>query len=90
MSVQENIKIDEEEIAAWNAHDVERAVAIFPDRVIWQDVTNPQPLHGKDGIRQYLHGWFSAFPDMQITVKNRVATEDYVAAELELDRKSVV
>jgi steroid delta-isomerase-like uncharacterized protein len=83
MSVQQNIKLDEEEIAAWNAHDVERAVAIFPDNVVWQDVTNPQPLHGKDGIRQYLQAWFSAFPDIKITVKNRVATEEYVAAELD-------
>ncbi len=83
MSVQDNIKLDEEEIAAWNAHDVERAVAIFPDNVVWRDVTNPQPLQGKDGIRQYLQGWFSAFPDIKITVQNRVATEDYVAAELD-------
>ncbi len=30
MSVQDNLKLDEEEIAAWNAHDVERALAIFP------------------------------------------------------------
>jgi steroid delta-isomerase-like uncharacterized protein len=82
MSIQDNIKLDEEEIAAWNAHDVERAAAIFPDEVVWQDVTNPQPIRGKDGIRQYLQGWFSAFPDIKITVTNRVVTEDYVAAEL--------
>lgn len=85
MSVQDNIKLDEEEIAAWNAHDVERAVAIFPDNVVWQDVTNPQPLQGKDGIRQYLQGWFTAFPDIKITVKNRVATENYVAAEIDFE-----
>ncbi|HLO33673.1 MAG TPA: ester cyclase [Anaerolineales bacterium] len=82
MSVQDNLKIDEEEIAAWNAHDVERSLAIFPDDVIWHDVSSPQAM-GKDGIRQYLQGWFSAFPDLKITVKNRVITEDYVAAELE-------
>lgn len=85
MSVQDNIKLDEEEIAAWNAHDVERAVAVYPDNVVWRDITNPQPLNGKDGIRQYLQGWFSAFPDIKITVNNRVATEDYVAAELDFE-----
>lgn len=83
MSVQDNLKLDEEEIAAWNAHDVERAVAIFPDDVVWQDVTNPQPLNSKDAIRQYLQGWFSAFPDIKITVTNRVITEDQLAAELD-------
>jgi steroid delta-isomerase-like uncharacterized protein len=83
MSVQDNLKLDEEEIAAWNAHDVERAVAIFPDDVKWQDVGSPQPFNGKDAIRQYLQGWFSAFPDIKITVTNRVITEDYVAAEID-------
>jgi steroid delta-isomerase-like uncharacterized protein len=83
MSVQDNLKLDEEEIAAWNAHDVERALAIFPDNVKWQDVSSPQPFNNKDGIRQYLQGWFSAFPDIKITVTNRVITEEYVAAELD-------
>jgi steroid delta-isomerase-like uncharacterized protein len=82
MSIQENLKYDEEEIAAWNAHDVERALAIFPDNVVWQDAGSPQAMN-KDGIRQYLQGWFSAFPDIKITVTNRVITEDYVAAELD-------
>ena len=83
MSVQDNLKLDEEEIAAWNAHDVERALAIFPDDVMWQDVTSPQPFNGKDAIRQYLQGWFSAFPDIKITVRNRAITEDQVAAEID-------
>ena len=83
MSVQDNLKLDDEEIAAWNAHDVERALAVFPDEVVWQDVGSPQPFAGKDALRQYLQGWFSAFPDITITVKNRVATEDQVAVELD-------
>jgi steroid delta-isomerase-like uncharacterized protein len=82
MSVQDNIRIDEEEIAAWNAHDVERALAIFPDNVMWQDTSSPQAMN-KDGIRQYLQGWFSAFPDIKLTVTNRVVTEDQVASELD-------
>jgi steroid delta-isomerase-like uncharacterized protein len=82
MSVQDNLKYDEEEIAAWNAHDVERAVGIFPDDVTWSDASSPQAMN-KDGIRQYLHGWFTAFPDIKLTVTNRVVTEDQVASELE-------
>lgn len=82
MSIQDNLKYDEEEIAAWNAHDVERALAVFPDNVVWQDAGSPQAMN-KDAIRQYLQGWFSAFPDIKITVTNRVITEDQVAAELE-------
>jgi steroid delta-isomerase-like uncharacterized protein len=83
MSVQDNLRLDEEEIAAWNAHDVERALAIFPDDVMWHDVSSPQAFNNKDAIRQYLQGWFSAFPDIKITVTNRVITDGYVAAELD-------
>jgi steroid delta-isomerase-like uncharacterized protein len=82
MSIQDNLKYDEEEIAAWNAHDVERALAVFPDNVVWLDTGSPQAMN-KDAIRQYLQGWFSAFPDIKITVTNRVVTEDQVAAELD-------
>jgi steroid delta-isomerase-like uncharacterized protein len=81
MSIQDNLKADVEEIAAWNAHDVERAAAVFPDHVVWIDAGSPQPMN-KDGLRQYLQGWFSAFPDIKITVTNRVVTEDQVASEL--------
>lgn len=85
MSIQDNLKHDEEEIAAWNAHDVERALAVFPDEIVWLDTGSPQPLQGKDALRQYLQGWFSAFPDIKITVKNRVVTDDQIASELEFD-----
>src|SRR5919108_1758775 len=40
-------------------------------------------MQGKDALRQYLQGWFSAFPDIKITVTNRVVTEDHVPSELD-------
>jgi steroid delta-isomerase-like uncharacterized protein len=83
MSIPDNMRFDDEEIAAWNAHDADRAAAIFSNDVLWIDTGSPQPMKGKDAIRQYLQGWFSAFPDIKLTVKNRVVTEDQVAAELE-------
>jgi steroid delta-isomerase-like uncharacterized protein len=83
MSVQENIKLDEDFIAAWNAHDPNAAVAVLSDDVVWQDVASPQPMQGKDAIRSYLGGWFTAFPDLDGVVKNRVVTEDQIAAEIE-------
>ena len=82
MSVQENIRLDEEFIAAWNAHDPDRAVAILSDDVVWQDVGSPEPMHGKAAARQYIQSWFTAFPDLTAVVKNRVVSEDQVAAEV--------
>lgn len=83
MSVQDNLKLDEENFAAWNAHDVERSLAIYSDEIVWMDVSSPQPFNGKDAVRQYVQAWFSAFPDIKITVTNRLVTEDRVAGELE-------
>jgi steroid delta-isomerase-like uncharacterized protein len=83
MSVQENIRLDEEFIAAWNAHDADRAVAQLSDDVVWQDVGNPEPMRGKAAARQFIQSWFSAFPDLKAVVKNRVVSEDQVAAETE-------
>jgi steroid delta-isomerase-like uncharacterized protein len=82
MSTQDNIRLDDEFIAAWNAHDADRALALLSNDVVWQDVASPEPLRGKPAIRQYLQGWFTAFPDLNATVKNRVVTEDQVAAEV--------
>ena len=59
MSVQDNIKLDEEFIAAWNAHDPNAAVAVLSEDVVWQDVASPQPMRSKDAIRSYLGGWFT-------------------------------
>jgi len=83
MSIQENIKLDEEFIAAWNARDPDRALALLSEDAVWQDVASPEPMRGKAAIRPYLQGWFTAFPDLSAVVKNHVATEEQVAAEVE-------
>lgn len=83
MSIQDNIKIDEKFIAGWNAHDPDQAIAVLSEDVVWQDVSNPEPMRGKDAIRAYFMGWFTAFPDLNSKVKNRVVTEDQIAAEVE-------
>ena len=83
MSVQENTRLDEEFLATWDAHDPDRALALLSEDVVWQDVASPEPMHGKAAIRPYLQSWFTAFPDMSTRTKNRVVTEDQVAAEVE-------
>ena len=83
MSTQEIIKIDDEGLAAWNAHDVEKFVALCADDIVWHDVANPEPYRGKEGARQFMRAWMTAFPDLSAHSKNRVVSEDAVAVELE-------
>ncbi len=83
MSTQEIIKIDDEGLAAWNDHDVERFVALCANDIIWHDVANPEPYRGKEGARQFMKAWMTAFPNLSARRKNRVVGEDVVAVELE-------
>jgi steroid delta-isomerase-like uncharacterized protein len=85
MSMQDILKLDDEFIAAWNSKDTNRALALLSDDVVWNDVSIPQPLHGKGAVTQYMQNWFTPFPDMRITVKNRIATDDQIAAEVEFN-----
>ncbi len=83
MSIQDNLKLDEKNFEAWNAHDIDESLALYSDDIVWQDVDIPEPLRGKEAVRQYVQGWFSAFPDIKLIVKNCLVTEDQVAGELE-------
>jgi len=83
MSVQENVRLDEQFIATWSSHDADRAVALLSDDAVWEDVVSPERMRNKAAIRQYIQSWFTAFPDMTAAVKNRVVTDDQVACEVE-------
>jgi len=83
MSVQENLRLDDEFITAWDTHDPDRALALLSDDIVWRDVSSPEPLRDKKAIRAYLQSWFTAFPDLRTVVHHNVVSEDQVAAEVE-------
>lgn len=82
-TIQDNLKLDEENFVAWNAHDVDHALSLYADDIVFVDVGSTQAFRGKQAVRQYIQAWFSAFPDMKITVKNRVISDDQLAGEIE-------
>jgi steroid delta-isomerase-like uncharacterized protein len=83
MSVQDNIQLDEQFLASWDSHDVDRGLAVLSDDVVWYDVGSPTAMRGKAACRPYLQAWYTAFPDMKSTVRNRVVSTDQVATEIE-------
>jgi steroid delta-isomerase-like uncharacterized protein len=76
-------RIDEQGMAAWDGHDVDGFLALFAEEFVWADVTLPEPMRTREQARQYMQGWFTAFPDMRVTQTNRVVGEDAVAAEVD-------
>ena len=83
MTKEELERLDDQGMAAWDAHDVEAWVDLFADDFVWYDWTTPEPIRTKDGARGYFNSWMQAFPDMRIKTVNRVVGEDAVAVELE-------
>ena len=83
MSVREIEQLDDRGMSAWDKHNRDDFADMFADSFVFRDSSLPQPLQSKDEIRQYMQGWFTAFPDMHVRQINRVASEDSVGAEFE-------
>jgi steroid delta-isomerase-like uncharacterized protein len=52
-------------LAAWNAHDVERAAAFYAPDYVGTDVGHAAPQHGPRGRTAVLRAYIRAFPDIQ-------------------------
>ena len=83
MSKEELERLDDQGIAAWNAHDADAFLALFADDFVWTDWTMPEPMRDRDTARRYFGGWAGAFPDMQVKMIDRVVGDDAVAGEIE-------
>ena len=83
MSKQEIERLDDQGMAAWDAHDADAFVALFADDFVWYDWTLPEPIRDRAGAKQYFTGWTTAFPDMHVKMIRRVVGDDSVAGEIE-------
>lgn len=83
MTREELARIDDLHIRAWNEQDTDAWLALLADEFVWRDVTVPEPMTTREAAREYIQGWFTAFPDMRVTVTSRVVGDDAIAAEVE-------
>jgi steroid delta-isomerase-like uncharacterized protein len=83
MSREELERIDDQGMAAWDKHDPDAFIDLFADEFVWRDLTVPDEMRTRDEAKQYMQGWFTAFPDMRVRTTNRVIGDDAVAAEVE-------
>lgn len=66
---------------AYNARDLEAAVALTTPDVELVNMATGQTFHGPEGVRQFLGGWSGAFPDSQVETTKVVADEHGAAME---------
>ena len=83
MTREELERIDDLHMRAWNEQDTDAFLGLLADEFVWRDVTVPEPMTTREAARAYMSGWFTAFPDMRVTVTSRVVGEDAVAAEVQ-------
>ena len=70
------------ETEAWNAHDADGVAACYAEDAVLSDVGLPEPLRGREAIRDSVAGYLAAFSDFQaedvgepIVSGNRAAQE---------------
>jgi steroid delta-isomerase-like uncharacterized protein len=66
-------------LAAWNAHDAERLVALAAPDFEGTDTAEAGVAHGPEGFRRQVALYLTAFPDLHLTFDEVVADGDRVA-----------
>jgi steroid delta-isomerase-like uncharacterized protein len=58
---------------------LELADELFDQDYVGHDVASPEPVRGREGVKQQAEGYRSAFPDLELTVDDQFAEGDKVA-----------
>jgi steroid delta-isomerase-like uncharacterized protein len=66
---------------AWNAHDPEGVAATYADDAEVLDVGFPQPLHGREAVRDMVAGYIAAFSDLRVEVSEPIVSGNRAAQE---------
>ncbi len=66
-------------VEAWNSHDLERVVPFYAPDYVGEDVAQSAQQEGREGIRQTLTRYWSAFPDLHFTLDELIVQDDRVA-----------
>src|SRR5690348_11060259 len=75
MPAEENARIARSAYELWNARDFDGGVALATPDVEVVNVATGHTHRGESGLREFLQGWATAFPDAQVEVTNVVADD---------------
>ncbi|MGH3133687.1 MAG: ester cyclase [Gaiellaceae bacterium] len=50
---------------AANRHDVDAVMALLAEDVVWASPVAPEPVQGRQAAREWISGFFVAFPDVR-------------------------
>lgn len=73
-----------DEIADLSRGDLEGVLAYYTDDVYFEDISVPTPCRSKTEMRDFMKGFYDAFPDLRIEIRNVVGSGKTVTAEYDL------
>ncbi len=82
MNVDENLRIVDEFVDAFNKRDWDRISAVHDESVVYWTPDNPEPLKGRDKVRQVFVGYTGAFPDARNKKERAFGVGDWVFMEM--------
>lgn len=53
-------------LEAWLSLDADAVAALCSEDVVWNDPGLPEPLHGREGVREFVRATAQAFPDFHV------------------------
>jgi steroid delta-isomerase-like uncharacterized protein len=66
---------------AWNDHDVDAAVAMHADDIVFHNYSAGERVEGADAVREHVAGILAAYPDIQFRGRRLYAREGLVVSE---------
>ncbi|MEE9173351.1 MAG: ester cyclase [Thermoplasmata archaeon] len=81
MSVEENLQKVDAIVEAFNPHDWDRFAGLFAESAVLYAPDLPEPLKGRDALRERFQGLEKAFPDLHIEKLRTIGQGDWVCAE---------
>ena len=71
----------EEHVRAFNAHDANAWANHYSENAVLHDPQYPEPLRGRPAVLKDIEDFFVAFPDVQFSIANVLASGDRAAVE---------
>jgi steroid delta-isomerase-like uncharacterized protein len=76
------LEVIERAIDAVNRHDADAYVATYAEGIVVTDPAYPEPLRGREAVRQDIETFLRAFPDVQLTLRQHLVSGETVAVEM--------
>ena len=67
---------------ALNAHDAAKVASFYAEDCVYENEPAGPRAKGRDAVKTYMEGVFSAFPDVKVDVMNTFASGNFTAREM--------